>query len=102
MKQTAAACIGELANGTKLEIKVVCGLHQQQKRKTQLGLDGPGGNTASGTAVLQHRIGEHFNAELGYARLHQNYNGIALVSTAPDSDRVYISVSYQLTRPLGR
>ncbi len=65
-------------------------------------LTSPGGNTISGTAFLQHKIGEHLNAELGYARLHQNYNSIALVSTAPDSDRVYISVSYQFTRPLGR
>ena len=34
--------------------------------------------------------------------LHQNYNAIAFVTTAPNSDRVYISVSYQFTRPLGR
>jgi hypothetical protein len=65
-------------------------------------LTSPGGDTASGTVSLQHRLGEHFDGELGYARLHQSYNSIVLVSTAPDSDRVYISVSYQFTRPLGR
>ena len=62
----------------------------------------PGGDTATGTAALQHSMGEHFNGELGYARIHQNYNAIDFVTTAPNSDRVYISVSYQFTRPLGR
>jgi len=79
------------------------GLYTNSRNVSSLeALTSPGGNTASGTATLQHRLGEHFDAELGYARLHQNYNSIALVTTAPDSDRVYISVSYQFTRPIGR
>ena len=61
-----------------------------------------GGHTISGTASVQHLIGEHFNIQGGYSRLHQNYSGIAEVFRAPDSNREFISVSYQFSRPLGR
>jgi hypothetical protein len=47
-------------------------------------------------------MGEHFNAEIGYARLHQSYSGVAVISSNPDSDREYVSITYQFTRPLGR
>jgi hypothetical protein len=62
----------------------------------------PGGETVSGTVLVQHSMSEHLNLELGYARLHQSYSGIAVISAAPDSNREYISISYRLTRPLGR
>jgi hypothetical protein len=62
----------------------------------------PGGHTVSGTALLEYSISEHIKAELGYARLHQSYSGITVISSNPDSDREYISVWYHFTRPLGR
>jgi hypothetical protein len=62
----------------------------------------PGGHTIAGSVTLQHLIGKHYRAELGYAHLHQSYSGIAIIAADPDSDRVYFSLSYQLTRPLGR
>jgi hypothetical protein len=62
----------------------------------------PGGHTVMGTFTIQHSDGEHFKTDIGYSHLHQSYSGIAVIDAAPDSDRVYISVSYQLTRPLGR
>jgi hypothetical protein len=62
----------------------------------------PGGQTVSGTASLQHSMSEHLNVELGYARLHQSYSNIAVLSAAPDSDRAFVSISYRLIRPLGR
>jgi hypothetical protein len=62
----------------------------------------PGGQTVSGTASAQHLLSEHLNVEFGYARLHQSYSGIAVISAAPDSNREFISISYRLTRPLGR
>lgn len=65
-------------------------------------LGASGGHSVSGTVSLQHQIGEHFNAELGYTRLHQNFNGISLISAHPDTDREFISISYQFARPLGR
>jgi hypothetical protein len=62
----------------------------------------PGGHTVSGTVSVQHAINEHFNAELGYTRMHQSYSGIAVISNAPDTNRAFIAVSYQFARPLGR
>jgi hypothetical protein len=62
----------------------------------------PGGHSASGTVSIQHSISDHLRAELGYTRLHQSYGGIAIISSAPDSNREFISLSYQFTRPLGR
>jgi hypothetical protein len=62
----------------------------------------PGGETVSGTVSVQHSMGARLNVDIGYARLHQSYSGIAVISAAPDSNREYISISYRLMRPLGR
>jgi hypothetical protein len=62
----------------------------------------PGGQTVSGTVSVKHSMSEHLQMELGYARLHQSYSSIAVISAAPDSNREFISVSYQFTRSLGR
>jgi hypothetical protein len=62
----------------------------------------PGGQTVSGTVSVQHSMSEYFNVELGYARLHQSYSGIPVISATPDSNREFISLSYRLSRPLGR
>jgi hypothetical protein len=62
----------------------------------------PGGQSISGAVTFQRAISEHLGAECGYQHLHQSYPGIPVLSSTPDSDRVYGSVSYQFTRPLGR
>jgi hypothetical protein len=62
----------------------------------------PGGHSISGTASVQHSVGEHIMAQLGYARMHQSYSGIAVISNSPDTDRVFVSLSYQFAKPLGR
>jgi hypothetical protein len=59
------------------------------------------GHIVSGTASLQHSISAHLNLQLGYTRLHQNYN-VAALSTSPDRNRAWLSLSYQFSRPLGR
>ncbi len=61
-----------------------------------------GGHTVSGNVSVQHPIGKQFTAGFGYSRIHQSYGGIAVISENPDSDRVFVSVSYQFSRPLGR
>jgi hypothetical protein len=63
---------------------------------------GSGGHSISGTASLQRRLGEHFALGLGYSRLHQSYSNIAAITNAPDTNRGWVSVSYQFVRPLGR
>jgi hypothetical protein len=65
-------------------------------------LASPGGHSISGSASIQRRLGQHLSAEAGYTRLHQSYSGIAAISTAPDTNREYVSISYQFARPLGR
>lgn len=61
-----------------------------------------GGSSVSGTFAIRHPITERVHLELGYSRLHQNYDAIPAISNIPNSDRVYASISYQLMRPLGR
>jgi len=61
-----------------------------------------GGHAVSGTVSVQHPISEQFTAGFGYSRIHQSYGGIAVISENPDSDRVFVSISYQFARPLGR
>jgi hypothetical protein len=65
-------------------------------------LSSPGGHSVSGSVSIRHQMTEHLNVEAGYTRWHQSYNGIALVSAFPNTNREYVSVSYQFSRPLGR
>jgi len=62
----------------------------------------PGGHTISGTATIEHPIGQRFLTEVGYARLDQRYSGVEVLSAEPNNDREYISISYNFKRPLGR
>jgi hypothetical protein len=60
------------------------------------------GHSASGTASLQQQLGPHLNLQLGYMRLHQVYSNVAVLAATPDTNREYVSISYQFSRPLGR
>ena len=60
------------------------------------------GHSISGTVSLQQQLGQHLSAQAGYTRLHQSYGDVAVISTAPNTNREFISLSYQFARPLGR
>jgi hypothetical protein len=60
------------------------------------------GHTISGTASLQQPLGQHLNVQLGYTRLHQDYSAVAVLAATPDTNREFVSISYQFSRPLGR
>ena len=60
------------------------------------------GHTVSGTASLQQQFGQHLNVQLGYTRLHQDYSTVAVLAATPDTNREFVSISYQFSRPLGR
>lgn len=60
------------------------------------------GHSISGTASVQRQIGERMNLQLGYTRLHQIYSNVAVLAGNPDTNRAFVSVSYQFLRPLGR
>ena len=65
-------------------------------------LNGPGGQSLSGAVSFDHPLSERFTSSFGYQRLDEHYSSIAAISSDPNSDRVFISISYQLTKPLGR
>ncbi|HXW93013.1 MAG TPA: hypothetical protein VEK33_20855 [Terriglobales bacterium] len=67
-----------------------------------LSLFNEGGHTVTGSASLERRFGEHWDAALGYTRLHQSYSDIAAVAVFPNVNREWISITYQFARPLGR
>jgi len=67
----------------------------------QLGV-GSGGKILTAGASLERQLGTHWNAELQYSRLHQDYKNIPSVSDSPDTDRASITVSYQFQKALGR
>jgi hypothetical protein len=60
------------------------------------------GHTVSGTAELQRQIGQSVSVQAGYTRLHQNYGSVAVLSVTPNTNREFVSISYQFSRPLGR
>jgi len=61
-----------------------------------------GGHTISGNASMQRPLGQHFNVQLGYSRVHQSYSNVAAISSNPDTNRESVTISYQFSRPLGR
>jgi hypothetical protein len=61
-----------------------------------------GGHTFSGTVSIERQWGEHLSTGIGYTRLHQTYTGVESISSAPDVNREWVSISYQFSRPLGR
>lgn len=60
------------------------------------------GHTVSGTAVLQQIFRQRWNVQLGYTRLHEDYGAVAVLAQTPNTNREFISISYQFARPLGR
>lgn len=63
---------------------------------------GNNGHSASGSASLQQQLGPRINLQLGYTRLHQSYSSVPVLALTPDTNREFVSVSYQFSRPLGR
>jgi hypothetical protein len=60
------------------------------------------GHSLSGAATVGYTINQHFVMNFEYDRVHQSYNGIAAISSNPNSDRETISLAWQFIRPLGR
>jgi hypothetical protein len=80
---------------------LACGYAQNDVLGSVL-LAGNNGHTVYGTASLQRQFGEHINLQLGYTRLHQDYSNVTVLSLTPNTNREFVSVSYQFSRPLGR
>jgi hypothetical protein len=80
----------------------VLGSYAQNDLLVNTPLASGNGHTVSGTALLQQFVGQHFNVQLGYTRLHQDYNTVAVLAANPDTNREFVSISYQFSRALGR
>lgn len=60
------------------------------------------GHSISGTVGLQRQMAQHLTLQLGYTRLHQDYSDVAVLALTPDTNREFVSLSYQFSRPVGR
>lgn len=69
---------------------------------TPLLASSPGGNTIMGMFTLERELSAHTRLSFQYDRLHQNYSGIAAISTDPDSNSEIVSISWKMRRPLGQ
>ena len=69
---------------------------------TSLFFASSGGRTIFGTVSAQRSLGEHMNVQFGYNWTNQTYEQIAPVASFPNTNRVFVSLSYQFTRPLQR
>ncbi len=87
---------------TKLLAGSVSGLYAQNDILGGAVLGASNGHTVSGTASLQQLVGQHLSVQLGYTRLHQDYSTVAVLAANPDTNREFVSISYQFARPLGR
>lgn len=94
VRQKFSRALSASLSGGYTQNTVVGGLSQTGGASTN-------GHTVSGTVALQRQFGEHLNAQLGYTRFHQSYN-VAAISAAPDTNREFISLSWEFSRPLGR
>jgi hypothetical protein len=80
----------------------VSGFYAQNDVLDAVVLGGSNGHTISATASLQQQVGQNLNVQAGYTRLHQDYSGVAVLAAHPDTNREFISISYQFSKALGR
>ena len=56
----------------------------------------------SATASARRQITRNLSVQLGYNWFHQSYEKVAVPPANPDTNRVFVSISYQFSRGLGR
>jgi len=69
---------------------------------TYVGIQYQGGNSIMAQGTVDHSMGEHFAVECGYQRIQESFEGIQIINANPDSDREFVSISYQLRKSIGR
>jgi hypothetical protein len=65
-------------------------------------LSQPGGHTLMASVSAEHALNRNLKFEIGYDWMDESYNLVGYLSKFPQSNREYGSITYQLTRPLGR
>jgi len=66
------------------------------------GLPDTSGHSIAASAALTREFNPRFRVQGGYTRLHQIYANISEISQYPDTNREWVTVSYQFTKALGR
>jgi hypothetical protein len=61
-----------------------------------------GGNSSALEASLKHLVGEQFTVAGGYDRLGETYGGIAAITANPNSNRFFVTATYEFRKALGR
>jgi hypothetical protein len=85
-----------------LSASVAGGYEKTGNLGVALGGNNDNGHSISGSASLQQEFGQHLAIQLGYSRIHQSYSNVQIISTTPNTNREFVSISYQFSRPLGR
>jgi len=62
----------------------------------------PGGHAVSAGADVSRHIFERTEIAVGYAHIHESFAQVPSAAYAPDSNRVYGSIRYGFSRPIGR
>ncbi len=62
----------------------------------------PGGHTVFGLVSVTRLLGQNLTATADYRRLHQTYEGVAVLNDSGNDDRVSVAISYQFRRLIGR
>jgi len=62
----------------------------------------PGGHTAALGTSVEHRLSRDLKMTLGYDWMDENYTGVGALSQLPTGNREYGSLTYQITRPVGK
>jgi hypothetical protein len=80
----------------------VSGGYSQNNLLDPLLTAGTSGHSISANASVLQQLGRHAGLQAGYTRLHQSYSNVAVLATAPDTNREFISISYYFSKALGR
>lgn len=105
LPQALVSETGEASVRRQLAKRLSAGISGMYARNKALNPSLPGaasGHTAEGSAYLEQSLSDHASVQLGYSRLHQSYGTIAALSSFPDRNRVWVTLSFGLERPLGR
>ena len=62
----------------------------------------PGGHNAMASASIQHMMGAKLTTQLGYTHMHESYSSLSTFTQNPNTNEVFVSVSYQFQKSIGR
>ena len=54
------------------------------------------------SASIQHLMGPKLTTQLGYTHMHESYSSLSTFTQNPNTNEVFVSVSYQFQKSIGR